>query len=87
MRYLKVAADIVSKMGVPHWINGSNPDRRNVSWEIPTWLDQDSSKWTFTNWHEPSGQPNDHTVKETCIFIGPNGKVTNQIVLKTSIQL
>ena len=37
--------------------------------------EQGLSSWTFNNWHEPSGQPNDCIVEETCIFIGPNGKV------------
>ena len=72
----KEAAKIVSYHGVPHWINATNPEGQAIKWEgVPQWLSKDSSSWTFSDWHQPSGQPNDCIVTETCIFIGPNGKV------------
>ena len=67
------AGKIVSHHGVPHWINATNPQGRDVVWHTPDRID--SSSWTFSAWHQPSGQPNDCVVEETCIFIGPWGKV------------
>ena len=58
---------------VPHFINATNPQGDEVIWNTPEGLD--SKDWTFTDWHEPSQQPNDCIVPETCIFIGPFGKV------------
>ena len=69
----KEAGKIVSHHGVPHFINATNPEGTRVEWNTPEGID--SSSWTFTDWHQPSGQPNDCVVKETCIFIGPNAKV------------
>ena len=69
------ASKIVSAFGVPHWINASNPEGKSISWEIPDYFGLDPSSWTFSDWHQPSGQPNDCIVPETCVFIGPNGKV------------
>ena len=75
--YFQEASKIVSAYGVPHWINATNPKGKEIKWDVPDWLSKDSSSWTFNDWHEPSGQPNDCIVEETCIFIGPNGKVCN----------
>ena len=69
------ASKIVSFFGVPHWINASNPEGKTITWDIPEWFGQDSSTWTFSDWHLPSQQPNDCILPETCVFIGPNGKV------------
>ena len=71
----KEASEIVSAFGVPHWINASNPEGKSISWDIPDYFGLDSIRWTFSDWHQPSGQPNDCIVPETCVFIGPNGKV------------
>lgn len=79
---LKEAAKIVSRSGVPHYINASNPRDNDIEWDTPDWIETDLSLWTFTNWDQESGQPNDCIVEETCVFIGPHGKVT----LKTSYQ-
>ena len=40
-----------------------------------SYYEKDTSNWTFSDWHQPSGQPNDCILPETCVFIGPNGKV------------
>ena len=66
----------MSLSGVPHWINASNPEGKVVVWNAAEWLAKDSDSWSYSNWHEPSQQPNDCIVPETCIFIGPDGKVT-----------
>ena len=68
------AGKIVSYHGVPHFINATNPKGKEVHWHTPDWIDS-SSSWTFSQWHQPSGQPNDCVVEEKCIFIGPSGKV------------
>ena len=70
---LQAAAKIVSSTGVPHFINATNPRGRDIVWNTPDQLD--SSTWSFSNWDEKSGQPNDCIVEETCVFIGPHGKV------------
>ena len=72
---LQAAAKIVSSSGVPHFINATNPRGRDIVWNTPDHLD--SSFWSFSNWDEKSGQPNDCIVEETCVFIGPHGKVNN----------
>ena len=71
----KEASKIVSYFGVPHWINASNPEGKTITWDIPEWFGQDATTWTFSDWHLPSQQPNDCILPETCVFIGPNGKV------------
>ena len=65
----------MSKIGVPHFINATNPEGRIITWNTPPEFSEDSTSWTFSDWHEPSGQPNDCIVDEPCVFIGPNGKV------------
>ena len=65
----------MSLKGAPHWINATNPAKEIISWSCPSWLSTDTTDWTFSNWDEDSQQPNDCVVPETCIFIGPHGKV------------
>ena len=69
------AAKIVSNFGVPHWINATNPEGTEIFWNVPKNFGFQAENWNFSDWHQPSQQPNDCVVKETCIFIGPNGKV------------
>ena len=69
------AAKIVSSKGAPHWINARNLEKDVITWSCPSWLSTDTTDWTFSNWDENSQQPNDCVVPETCIFIGPHGKV------------
>ena len=73
------AANIVSSKGAPHWINATNPEKDVITWSCPSWLSTDTTDWTFSNWDENSQHPNDCVVPETCIFIGPHGKVSYNV--------
>ncbi|XP_060082270.1 uncharacterized protein LOC132561589 [Ylistrum balloti] len=58
-----VAKKIIARTGVPHWINGTNPNDKEVFWV--------DIKSEYTNWNEE--QPNDHDGPEECVVIGPFG--------------
>ena len=73
--FLQEAAKIVSHFGVPHFINATNPEGKRITWKTSPDFADDSASWIYSNWHEPSGQPNDCIVDEICVFIGPHGKV------------
>ena len=71
----------------PHWINATNPHDRIINWEVPdSWISKNVSSWTYSNWDENSQQPNDCVVPETCIFIGPHGKVLDMIFIRDRIK-
>ena len=81
-----MAGKIVRMTGTPHWINATNPQDRIIKWEAPeSWFPKNVSTWTYSNWDEKSQQPNDCVVPETCIFIGPHGKVLDMILMPSFI--
>ena len=57
-------------------MNATNPEGAVVHWSPPNWMAKDATNWNYSNWDENSQQPNDCIVPETCIFIGPHGKVS-----------
>jgi len=61
-----IAAGIISSTNAPHWLNGTNPNGREVFWN--------DKKGEFTNWDPDSGQPNDYDGPELCVAIGPFGR-------------
>lgn len=68
------AGHVVSAVGLPHWLGGSDFPNGEV-----TWLDGSADAWGAEPrpWHEPSGQPNDcdgPDAPETCMFMGPHAR-------------
>ncbi|OWF54716.1 uncharacterized protein LOC110441476 [Mizuhopecten yessoensis] len=62
-KWNNLAKTIIERTGVPHWLNGTNPQEEDVFWgEV---------KSEFTNWHRE--QPNDHDGPEVCLIMGPFG--------------
>lgn len=70
------AAQIITKMGAPHWINATNPKGKEIHWDTSV---MNGKGWNFSKWHQASQQPNDCDMEETCIFIGPDGHVSSRL--------
>lgn len=61
----ELAKKVISRAGVPHWVNSTNPTDLEVYWG--------EEKSEYSNWDPDSEQPNDCLGEETCIVLGPHG--------------